>query len=314
MDDAGKPLLALWQFSGKSDGMMAGMALSPFVFDVTRENFAQLVLGNSERGLVLVHFWSPKAGPCLVLMPRLVRLASEYGGKFLMVMANTDELGRLAREWNVTSVPTVKFFRGGKVVHTVHGAESDAAFRAAIAPYLARESDRAHADSVQLFRQGQAEEAYALLARAALEDPDNARLPVELAKLMMLNGEHQRAHDFLRTLPASSRNHLETEHLLVHLTLMLAAHDAPDEAALRDCIRERPDDLDARLKLAAQRLIDDDYGPALDELIEIARRDRRFCDDIGRRAAVTVLAMPGISPELASGYRSLLADALRQAG
>ena len=74
------------------------MNLLPYVFDASRENFDGLVLGNSARGLVLVHFWSPKAGPCMVLMPRLVKLATEYGGKFLLVMLNTDELGALARE------------------------------------------------------------------------------------------------------------------------------------------------------------------------------------------------------------------------
>ena len=99
--------------------------LSPYVFDATPDNFERLVLGNSMKGLVLVHFWTPKAGPCMILMPRLVRLATEYGGRFLLVMANTDELGRQAHGLGVTSVPTVKFFLQGRVVHTVHGAEPD---------------------------------------------------------------------------------------------------------------------------------------------------------------------------------------------
>jgi putative thioredoxin len=50
--------------------------LSPFVFDATPDNFESLVLGNSMKGLVLVHFWTPKAGPCMILMPRLVQLAT----------------------------------------------------------------------------------------------------------------------------------------------------------------------------------------------------------------------------------------------
>ncbi len=286
------------------------MTLSPYVLDATRENVAQLVLGNSERGLVLAHFWSPKAAPCMILMPRLVRLAGEYGGRFLLVMLNTDELGAFARQWGVTSVPTVKFFRRGQVVHTIHGAESDAAFRQAIEPHLARPSYRVHAEAVALFQQGQVERAYGLLAQAALDDPDNPRLPVDLAKLMMLNGEAARAHDFLDTLPPGAADLEQVAALLAHLTLMLAAETAPDAAALDERIRQSPDDLEARLQLAGRRLLTDSYTQALDQLLEITRRDRGFRQDIGRRAVLAVLAMPGLPPELASEYRPRLRQAL----
>ncbi len=64
------------------------MADSRFVLDASRDNFPKLVLGNSDKGPVMVHFWTPKAGPCMLLMPRLVKLATEYNGKFLLVMVN----------------------------------------------------------------------------------------------------------------------------------------------------------------------------------------------------------------------------------
>lgn len=296
-----------WRHRG---GIMSAMTLLPFVFDATRENVAQLVLGNSERGLVLVHFWSPKAAPCMILMPRLVRLAAEYGGRFLLVMANTDELGAFARQWSVTSVPTVKFFRRGQVVHTIHGAESDAAFRRAIEPHLVRPSDRVHAEAVALFQQGEVERAYSLLAQAALDDPDNPRLPVDLAKLMMLNGEAARACDFLNTLPAGAADFEQVAGLLAHLTLMLAAEVGPAEEVLIEQIRLVPDDLEARLQLAGRRLLADSYTDALDQLLEITQRDRAFRQDIGRRAVLAVLAMPGLPPELASEYRPRLRQAL----
>ena len=83
------------------------MATSPYIFDATSENYRRLVLENSDKGPVLVNDWSPRAGPCLMLMPRLTRLATEFGGHFLLVMLNTDELGRLAREHGVASLPTI---------------------------------------------------------------------------------------------------------------------------------------------------------------------------------------------------------------
>ena len=286
------------------------MTLSPYVFDATRENAAQLVLGNSERGLVLVHFWSPKAAPCMILMPRLVRLAGEYGGRFLLVMANTDELAAFARQWGVTSVPTVKFFRHGQVVHTIHGAESDASLRQAIAPHLARPSDRSHADAIHLFQRGDTEGAYSLLAQAALDDPDNARLPVDLAKLMMLNGESRRAYDFLNTLPAGSADPEQVSALLAHLTLMLAAEVGPADEVLSTRIQQAPNDLEARLQLAGRSLVSDSYETALEQLLEIVRRDRAYEQDIGRRAILAILALSGLPSDLVMRYRSLLRQAL----
>jgi len=99
------------------------MTNSPYVFDANAENFARLVLENSAKGPVLVNYCCPMAGPCLMLMPRLVRLSGEFGGRFLLVMLNSDELGPLARSHGVVSLPTIKVYRHGKVVDTFHGAE-----------------------------------------------------------------------------------------------------------------------------------------------------------------------------------------------
>src|SRR4030067_109530 len=121
------------------------MATSPYVFDATAENFHALVLENSDKGPVLVNYWSPRAGPCLMLMPRLIRLATEFGGRFLLVMLHTDELGRLARDHGVTSLPTVKLFRRGEAIDTLHGAESETVLREFSSQQVSREAGRKYA-------------------------------------------------------------------------------------------------------------------------------------------------------------------------
>src|SRR3970040_1874787 len=113
------------------------MANSPYVFDADADNFPRLVLENSAKGPVLVNYWSPRAGPCMMLMPRLVRLAAELSGRFLLVMLNTDELGRLAREHGVNSLPTVKVYRHGQIIDTLHGAESEPSLRRFIDKHVA---------------------------------------------------------------------------------------------------------------------------------------------------------------------------------
>src|SRR3990172_305178 len=133
------------------------MAVSPYVFDASAENFRALVLENSDKGPVLVNYWSPHAGPCLMLMPRLVRLATEFSGRFLLVMLNTDDLGRLAREHGVNSLPTVKLFRHGKVVDTLHGAESETVLREFISRHVSREVDGKYASALEAYQRGDLE-------------------------------------------------------------------------------------------------------------------------------------------------------------
>lgn len=270
--------------------------LSPHVFDASRENFDQLVLGNSQRGLVLVHFWNPKAGPCLVLMPRLVRLATEYGGRFLMVMANTDELGRRARELGVTSVPTVKFFLRGAVVHTLHGAEPDRSFHEALGRFLAGEHESGRMAALQLHQQGRTPDAIAMLARAAVDDPADLAVALDLAKLLTLDGRADEALTLLRALPAEARKEPGIAQLLIHLELL--------EAAGRD---DAADASEARLTAAARALLEDRMDAALDDFLTLAASAPEFREDIGRRALISLFNLLGGEHELTRRYRARLA-------
>jgi putative thioredoxin len=273
------------------------MSLSPHVLDASRENFESLVLGNSRRGLVLVHFWNPKAGPCMVLMPRLVRLAGEYGGRLLMVMANTDELGRAAHEFGVTSVPTVKFFLRGQVVHTIHGAESDATFHEALGRFLAGEADRARMEALREHQEGRTAEAIALLARAAVEAPEDLAVALDLAKLLTLDQRPDEALALLEALPLEARRSRDIAPLLIHLELIAAAGcaAAPDT----------PADL---LGQAARALLADDQEGALEFLLELATTAREYRDDIGRRGMISLFKLLGGEHPLTRRYRPRLSE------
>ena len=275
------------------------MTLSPYVFDASRENFDSLILGNSMRGLVLAHFWSPKAGPCMLLMPRLVKLAAEYSGRFLLVMVNTEELGQRARSLGVTSVPTVKFFLREQVVHTIHGAESDASFRAALGQFLASDQDRLRMTALRMHQDGDTEGAIALLARIAVEDPADLAVAADLAKLLTLAGRPHEALALLAALPAAARTQGNIAGLLAHLELLEAANqDHADDANTPA----------ARLTQAAQALFEDQPEQALEQLLELARTAPAFRDDIGRRAMLALFGMLGGEHALTRQYRARLAE------
>lgn len=279
--------------------------LSPYVFDATAANFEALVLGNSMRGLVLVHFWTPKAGPCMVLMPRLVQLATEYGGRFLLVMANTEELSRQAHALGVTSVPTVKFLLQGQVVHTIHGAEPDSTFHAALGRFLASAQDAERMAALAAHQRGDTQGAIEQLARIALEHPEDLAVAVDLAKLLTLAGRPDEALELLATLAPDKRQTPDIAPLLAHLELLHAANHGPEDAAVR--LEQNPADHEARLTLAARALFEDQAEAALAQLLELARSAPDFRQDMGRRALLALFAMLGADHPLTRQYRTALA-------
>jgi len=258
----------------------------------------------------MVHFWTPKAGPCMLLNPRLIKLVTEYGGKCLLVLANTDELGQIAHQYGVTSVPTVKFFRHGKVVHTIHGAEPDAVFHKVLAQFIAREVDVLHVRALESQRRGDLQAARMQLVDAALADPTNPRIPADLAKLLMSQSEYRPAHDLLKSLTIALREDPEINRLLMHLDFILAAQEAPPATALIQRIDASPDDLEARYQLASVQLVSDDLENAMAQLLEIAQRARGFRNDIGRRGLLALFEMLGAEHPLTLRYRVLLVQAL----
>jgi putative thioredoxin len=282
------------------------MGVSAYVFDASAENFRTLVLENSDKGPVLVNYWSPRAGPCLMLMPRLVRLATEFSGRFLLVMLNTDELGQLAREHGVASLPTLKVFRRGQAVDTLHGAESETVLREFITRHVARESDVKYTAAILAYQRGDLDQAVTQAAEAALTEPDNPRLALDLVKLLVLQRRYAQADELLKSLPAETRGIPEVRYISAHVNLIRSAQDAPPPEALMKTIAADPDDLEARYRLSAVLLNRDEYELAMMQLLEITRRDSALHHQAGRDGLLAIFVLLGENDERVHRYRALL--------
>ena len=141
------------------------MAESPYIIDVTRDNYAQ-VMEASFKVPVLIDFWASWCQPCQVLMPILARLADEYQGKFLLGKLNTEEQQEIAAQFGIRSIPTVKLFRDGQPVDEFMGALPEGAVRQFLDRHVARESDTQLDEARDLLRTGNTDGAIALLEEA----------------------------------------------------------------------------------------------------------------------------------------------------
>ena len=101
---------------------------------VTDATFDTEVLGSSKP--IMVDFWAEWCGPCRAVSPILDQIATEHAEKIDVVKLNVDENPDTAMKYQITSIPTMKVFRGGEVVKTVIGAKPKPALEADLAEYL----------------------------------------------------------------------------------------------------------------------------------------------------------------------------------
>jgi thioredoxin 1 len=77
---------------------------------------------------VLVDFWAPWCGPCRRLAPAIDAIATRYAGKAKVGKVNTDNAQDLATQYNISGIPCVIIFKGGKEVSRLVGLQPESAF------------------------------------------------------------------------------------------------------------------------------------------------------------------------------------------
>ena len=105
------------------------------------------------------------------------------------------------------------------------------------------------------------------------------------------------------SLPEKARNNSDIAHLLAHLGFIHAAEQAPDANALFATLENNPDAHEARYQLASLLLLNDETEAALEQLMELLRRQPGFQNGVAQRGLSAILNMLGEDDEIAREYR-----------
>jgi putative thioredoxin len=286
------------------------MTSSTHAADVTATSFQREVIDRSRERPVLVDFWASWCGPCQVLMPMLAKLADEYAGKFFLAKVNTDQEQQLATQHGVRSLPTVKLFRDGAVVDEFLGAQPEPVIRALLDRHVPRESDGLIARAAEALESGRLDEAASLLERAVEIDPDSDRVKLARARVLTTLGRLQEAAAALDSASFDARQSDEAKAIHARLAYETLAQDAPAREALEQRAADDPADCRTREQLAARLVLDDEHEAAMEQLLEIVRRDRGYGNDAGRRHLLALFELLGPGDERVKRYRGKLATAL----
>ena len=264
------------------------MSVTAQIFHATQDNFELDVLEASFTTPVLVDFWAPWCGPCKTLMPLLDKIVNEAGGTLKLAKVNTDEEMALAGSFGIRSLPTVVLFKDGRPVDGFMGAQPEGAIRALLAkhvsaqpapaePELEPEDDLAAEDL---------EAAIVGLQAAIKADPKKHELQAELADALLRAGMLNEAIATLDQLPGDVQDHEIARRARARLSFIQAIEHAPGDGELQADIAQNNGNLMARYQLGTRFLLAGQYAAGMDQFLTILKADRKFSDDLGRRALV----------------------------
>ena len=258
--------------------------------DSNTANFVKDVLEASRKVPVLVDFWAPWCGPCKQLTPLLEKVVRARKGKLKLVKINIDESPAIAGPLRVQSVPTVYAFRDGRPLDGFMGAQPESQINAFVDRLL---GDEGADDAAALLEAAEAALAANDLQRAAeiyaallQDEPQNVAALAGLAQCYLKSGDIARAEQTIGLVPPDRKDAAPVASVRAALALARNAAKAGDAAKLEAKVKATPSDHQARLDYALALAAGGKKTEALDQLLEVVRRDRKWNDEAARKQLV----------------------------
>ena len=295
---------------GLGGNAKAPAAGNDLVIDGSERDFMAQVVDRSREVPVIVDFWAPWCGPCKTLGPALEAAVQAAKGAVRMVKINVDENQALAAQLRIQSIPTVYAFWQGQPADGFQGALPGSEIKAFVDRVAGLAGDGGLSEAVEaaeaMLTEGAVAEAAQTFAAILREDPDNAAAHGGMARAYIAAGQLDQAEAILKNTPEAMAGAAEVEAARAQLALARQAADAGPVDDLRARVAADPDDHQARFDLAQALYAAGDTAAAVDELLELFRRDREWNDGAARTQLFTIFeALKPNDPVVLRGRRRL---------
>ena len=282
--------------------------------DVSEATFMADVVEASQEVPVIVDFWAPWCGPCKQLGPALEAAVTAAKGAVRMAKVNVDENQMIAGQMRVQSIPTVYAFHKGQPIDGFQGALPPSEIDAFVARVIEASGgqvddgglEAALEAAEEMLGEGDAQGAGETFAAILEQDQENVAAFGGLVRANIAMGALDQAEAVLAQCPDKMATAPEVEAARAQLELARQAEHAGPVAELRAAVEAEPDNHQARLDLAQALHAAGETEAAVDELLELFRRDREWNDGAAKAQLFTIFeALKPNDPVVLNGRRKL---------
>jgi putative thioredoxin len=289
-------------------------AADGLIKDTTTQTFMKDVIEESRRQPVLVDFWAEWCGPCKQLAPVLEKVVRAARGKVKLVKMDIDKHPAIPGQMGIQSIPAVIAFVNGQPADGFMGALPESQVTAFVERLtrgrvgaeerdLLKEADTALVD-------GDAAHAAELYARVLEQESGNTHALAGLARAYVETGAIEQAKQMLALVPEAKRNEAPVAAARAALELAEQASSLGPIAELEQKVAANPLDHQARFDLALALNAQGRRNEALDHLLDIVKRDRKWNDDGARKQLVQLFDAWGPADEATVAGRRRLSSIL----
>ena len=295
-----------------------GGAVAPaqdgLIKETTTQAFVKDVIEESKRQPVLIDFWAPWCGPCKQLTPILEKVVRAAKGKVKLVKMNIDDHPAIPGQMGIQSIPAVIAFVNGQPADGFMGALPESQVTA----FLERlTKDKIGGETKDLLKaadtalaEGDAAGAADMYAQVLAEDSANVPALAGLARCYVAAGAIEQAKQTLAEVPEAKRNDAAVAAARAALEVAEQASSVGPIGELEAKVQANPLDHQARFDLAVALNAKNKRNEAVDQLMEIVRRDRKWNDDGARKQLVQFFEAWGPTDEATVNGRKRLSSIL----
>ena len=297
-----------------SDILSNAAPAADLIKDSSEAAFMADVIEASREVPVIVDFWAPWCGLCKTLGPVLEDAVKAARGAVRMVKVNVDQAQNIAGQLRIQSIPTVYAFWQGQPIDGFQGALPASEVKAFVDKVVRAAGGGAEADGLaeaveageSMLAEGAAVDAAQTFAAILGEDPNNAAAYGGLVRAHIAMDDLDQAEAILNGAPAEISGAPELDAAHAQLELKKQAADAGPVSDLMAAVEADPDDRQARFDLALALHANGRVEEAVDQLLDLFRRDRDWNDGAAKAQLFKIFdALKPNDPVVLNGRRKL---------